>query len=175
MQKCTQMCICKEHNHVLRFVFSEDETVMNRNAQNEDALEEVMHVAENKVRKLKFKDLIVCCSYNKPYYTKLGNTTNCTYYLLIQFALFSYILLFLIFTFFIFITVIPSNVHNIIMCCSLFEQIYESQDVVIYSNKETSEQQSAGNDCEDLGEDEPDLENVTTEEIYCNGNFHNAN
>lgn len=46
---------------------------------------------------------------------------------------------------------------------------------MIYSNKETSELQSAGNDCEDLGEDEPDLENVTTEEIYCNGNFHNAN
>ncbi|XP_039860524.1 polymeric immunoglobulin receptor-like [Simochromis diagramma] len=78
----------------------EDETVMNRNTQNEGALEEVMPVAENK--------------------------------------------------------------------------IYESQDVVIYSNKETSELQSAGNDCEDLGEDEPDLENVTTEEIYCNGNFHNA-
>lgn len=88
------MCICKEHNHVLRFAFSEDEIVMNRNAQNEDALEEVMRVAENKVRKLKFKDLIVCCSYNKPYYTKLGNTPNCKYYLLIQFALFSYILLF---------------------------------------------------------------------------------
>lgn len=57
------------------------------------------------------------------------------------------------------------------MCCSLL--IYESQDVVIYSNKETSELQS--NDCEDLGEDEPELENVTTEVIYCNGNFHNAN
>ncbi|XP_063333366.1 polymeric immunoglobulin receptor-like [Pelmatolapia mariae] len=53
--------------------------------------------------------------------------------------------------------------------------IYESQEVVIYSNKETSELQSAGNDCEDLGEDEPDLENVTAEEIYCNGNSHNAN
>lgn len=81
------MCIHKEHNHVLRFVFSVDETVMNRNAQNEDASEEAMRVAENNVRKLKFKDLIVCCIYNNPYYSKLGNTTNCTYYLLIQFVL----------------------------------------------------------------------------------------
>uniref|UniRef100_A0AAZ1X167 Polymeric immunoglobulin receptor-like n=2 Tax=Oreochromis aureus TaxID=47969 RepID=A0AAZ1X167_OREAU len=79
----------------------DNETVMNRNAQNEDALEEVMRVAEN--------------------------------------------------------------------------NIYESQEVVIYSNKETAELQSAGNDYEDLGEDEPDLENVTTKAIYCKGNFHNAN
>ncbi|XP_019203072.1 polymeric immunoglobulin receptor isoform X3 [Oreochromis niloticus] len=78
----------------------DNETVMNINAQNEDALEEVMRVAEN--------------------------------------------------------------------------HIYESQEVVIYSNKETAELQNAGNDYEDLGEDEPDL-NVTTEEIFCNGNFHIAN
>ncbi|CAI5679558.1 unnamed protein product [Oreochromis niloticus] len=76
----------------------DNETVMNINAQNEDALEEVMRVAEN--------------------------------------------------------------------------NIYESQEVVIYSK--TAELQSAGNDYEDLGEDEPDL-NVTTEEIFCNGNFHIAN
>ncbi|XP_030583901.1 polymeric immunoglobulin receptor-like isoform X2 [Archocentrus centrarchus] len=50
--------------------------------------------------------------------------------------------------------------------------IYGNQDVVMYSKKQTSKQH-ARNHYDD--EDDPDYENFTTEEIYCNENFHQAN
>ncbi|XP_030597392.1 polymeric immunoglobulin receptor-like [Archocentrus centrarchus] len=58
---------------------------------------------------------------------------------------------------------------------------YGNKEVVMYAK--SSKQQSACNhyddddndDDDDASEDEPDYENVTTEEIYCNENFHKAN
>ncbi|XP_025763751.1 polymeric immunoglobulin receptor [Oreochromis niloticus] len=51
--------------------------------------------------------------------------------------------------------------------------IYGNQEVVMYSKKQTSKQQSA---CAQYEDEEQDYENFTTsEDIYCNENFHKAN
>lgn len=71
MGKCTQMCMQKEHNHVLCCVFSDGKAAMNRNAENEEGLEEVTAGAENNVRKL--KSLTVCSIYDKSHYVQTSN------------------------------------------------------------------------------------------------------
>ncbi|XP_019203049.1 polymeric immunoglobulin receptor [Oreochromis niloticus] len=51
--------------------------------------------------------------------------------------------------------------------------IYGNREVVMYSKKQTSKQQSA---CAQYEDEEQVYENFTTsEDIYCNGNFHKAN
>uniref|UniRef100_A0AAX7VRT9 Immunoglobulin domain-containing protein n=2 Tax=Astatotilapia calliptera TaxID=8154 RepID=A0AAX7VRT9_ASTCA len=51
--------------------------------------------------------------------------------------------------------------------------IYGNQEVVMYSKKQTSKQQSA---CAQYEDEEQDYENFTiSEDIYCNENFHKAN
>ncbi|KAL3996106.1 cytoplasmic tRNA 2-thiolation protein 1 [Sarotherodon galilaeus] len=51
--------------------------------------------------------------------------------------------------------------------------IYGNQEVMMYSKKQTSKQQSA---CAQYEDEEQDYENFTTsEDIYCNENFHLAN
>ncbi|XP_039860521.1 polymeric immunoglobulin receptor-like [Simochromis diagramma] len=51
--------------------------------------------------------------------------------------------------------------------------IYGNQEVVMYSKKQTSKQQSA---CAQYEDEEQDYENFTIfEDIYCNENFHKAN
>lgn len=67
------MCMQKEHNHVLCCVFSDGKAVMNRNAENEEGLEEVTAGAENNVRKLKSKALTVCSIYDKSHYVQTSN------------------------------------------------------------------------------------------------------
>ncbi|XP_035806406.2 CMRF35-like molecule 8 isoform X2 [Amphiprion ocellaris] len=51
--------------------------------------------------------------------------------------------------------------------------IYENQEVVQNSKPMKSRQQSACLQYDDVGEDQPDYENIT-EDIYCNQSFHRA-
>ncbi|CAI5679560.1 unnamed protein product [Oreochromis niloticus] len=58
------------------------------------------------------------------------------------------------------------------------EDVIDADEGGIYGNQEfvvTFKQQSALNHLDDPGGDEPDYENFTTEEFYCNENYHKAN
>ncbi|XP_025764044.1 polymeric immunoglobulin receptor [Oreochromis niloticus] len=58
------------------------------------------------------------------------------------------------------------------------EDVIDAEEGGIYGNQEfavTFKQQSALNHFNDPGGDEPDYKNFTTEEFYCNENYHKAN